>query len=199
MWAGECEEYVMTDPEAQSSRVARGTARDRLLNAAEELFAKHGIAGTGTRAIAEHAGTSAGAFFYHFPSKDALVLALITERDPDDHMSEVLARHEDPADALRAVAASMVEMVADQRDTLLLVIRQEGPVPQDSLEDRLATAIETLGSYLYEHLAGISRTQAMAMADTFLTALILPEVLIPSPDPQERADAIVAMLLHGWT
>ena len=187
-----------TDTGDHAARVERGTARQRLLDAAEDLFAEHGIAATSTRAIAERAGTSAGAFFYHFPSKEALVMAVLTEKRPHDHMVEILTRHDDPAEALRAVAVDILEMVDSQRGTLLLVIRGEGPVPQDLLEERLSGAISSLTEYLHKRLPDISIEDASTLAETFLQSIILAEVLLPSQDPHTRADRIIGVLLHGW-
>jgi AcrR family transcriptional regulator len=47
--------------------------RERLLQAATELFYRHGIRAVGVEAIAEAAGTNKMTLYRHFPSKDALV------------------------------------------------------------------------------------------------------------------------------
>lgn len=51
--------------------------RARLLQAAVECFAQHGYDGTGVAEICEHAGVSKGAFYHHFPTKQAVFLALL--------------------------------------------------------------------------------------------------------------------------
>ena len=65
----------------------RAQTRDRLLDAAEELFVANGIGDTSIEQIAETAGYSRGAFYSNFDDKDALVLALI-ERHQDRSMVE---------------------------------------------------------------------------------------------------------------
>lgn len=50
----------------------REQTRDRIVEAAVEVFASHGFDGAGTRAIAEVAGVTQGLLTYHFPSKDEL-------------------------------------------------------------------------------------------------------------------------------
>jgi AcrR family transcriptional regulator len=53
-------------------------ARDALLNAAEELFAVHGIDAVSNRRIVEHAGAANhSAVTYHFGGRDGLLRALI--------------------------------------------------------------------------------------------------------------------------
>lgn len=49
--------------------------RERILEAAEELFYANGIRGVGVEAIAEQAGTNKMALYRHFESKDELVAA----------------------------------------------------------------------------------------------------------------------------
>ena len=51
--------------------------RERILKAAEESFARDGYDATGVAGICEQAGVTKGAFYHHFPSKQALFLALL--------------------------------------------------------------------------------------------------------------------------
>ncbi len=51
--------------------------RERILAAAEECFARQGYDATGVAEICERAGVSKGAFFYHFPTKQAVFLELL--------------------------------------------------------------------------------------------------------------------------
>lgn len=59
------------------------TTKDRILNAAERLFAHHGIEATSLRNITTEAGVNLAAVNYHFQSKEALLHAVIARRlDP---------------------------------------------------------------------------------------------------------------------
>lgn len=53
----------------------RGTARRRLLDAAVDVIRSKGLAGTTVDDLCAAAGVSKGAFFHHFPSKEALAVA----------------------------------------------------------------------------------------------------------------------------
>lgn len=57
--------------------------RDRILDAAEELFAHEGFEATPTSRIAEEAGVAKGLLFYYFPRKADLLQALLEERLPE--------------------------------------------------------------------------------------------------------------------
>jgi AcrR family transcriptional regulator len=54
--------------------------RETLLDAAESLFAEHGIQAASLRAITQQAGANLAAVHYHFGSKEALVRAVFSRR-----------------------------------------------------------------------------------------------------------------------
>ncbi|MAK63007.1 MAG: TetR family transcriptional regulator [Ponticaulis sp.] len=79
----------------------RGTAREKLLNAAIKLVRTHGYAGTSLDDLCEEAGVSKGAFFHHFKSKDDL--AQMAAQFWDERTGTLFAsadyhKHTDPLD-----------------------------------------------------------------------------------------------------
>ncbi|MEV8127702.1 helix-turn-helix domain-containing protein [Streptomyces sp. NPDC085944] len=63
----------MTSTVARPGRVAKLPPRERILDAAEELFQREGIQRVGVQAVAEKAETTKMAIYRHFETKDALV------------------------------------------------------------------------------------------------------------------------------
>ena len=60
----------MTKAELHHVDTAHSAAtHDRILDAAERLFAEHGVAGTSVRAITDQAQVNVAAVNYHFGSK----------------------------------------------------------------------------------------------------------------------------------
>lgn len=55
-------------------------ARDKILDAAERVFAADGYSGAGMKAIAIEAGVAQGSLHYHFDTKDGLYAAVIERR-----------------------------------------------------------------------------------------------------------------------
>lgn len=56
-------------------------ARDRILDTAYELFSRHGIRAVGVDRIVAESGVAKMSLYRHFPSKDALVLTFLQERE----------------------------------------------------------------------------------------------------------------------
>jgi TetR/AcrR family transcriptional repressor of nem operon len=74
-------------------------SRERILSAAADLFGRRGIAATGLDSVMAAAGLTAGGFYGHFPSKDALIAAAVGKAGERAH-----ARWIAPFDALRGRA-----------------------------------------------------------------------------------------------
>jgi AcrR family transcriptional regulator len=60
---------------------ARPTARERILETAYELFARHGIQAIGVDEIIRQAGVAKATFYNHFASKNDLVLEFLNLRE----------------------------------------------------------------------------------------------------------------------
>ena len=87
---------------------ARAT-RARILDAALDLFARQGFAGTSTRQIASAVGVSESGIYAHFPSKRAIYDTLLAEAGPNaviaalDTAGSELERAAEPAARLRSL------------------------------------------------------------------------------------------------
>lgn len=56
-------------------------ARERILDSAYELFSHHGVRAVGIDEVIRHADVAKATLYRHFPSKDALVLAFLEQRE----------------------------------------------------------------------------------------------------------------------
>ena len=73
-------------------RTARGErTRERILEAATEVFARRGLHGTRVSDIAEQAGIAYGLVYHHFRNKDEILAAIYQERWGDyvDYLTEL--------------------------------------------------------------------------------------------------------------
>jgi AcrR family transcriptional regulator len=60
--------------------VVQGSVRERLIEAASELFYAYGLRAVSVDKVIDRAGTTKVTFYRHFPSKDELVVAYLEQR-----------------------------------------------------------------------------------------------------------------------
>src|SRR3984893_11055913 len=83
------------------------SARERILDAAYELFSRRGILAVGVNEVTERAGVATATLYRHFPSKDKLVLAFLDLREQrwtkDFIEAEAMRRGSNPEEQLLAI------------------------------------------------------------------------------------------------
>ncbi len=159
-----------TAPSAPRERAARGGARTRLLSAALDLIRRNGLTATSVDDLCAAAAVTKGAFFHHFPSKEALAVAAA------EHWSHVTGALFDAADYHRhATAAARVLAYLDLRADLVRgepdparfsclagTMVQEAYATSSAVRDACAASIfghaATLEPDLAEALADAGRT-----------------------------------------
>jgi AcrR family transcriptional regulator len=91
---------------------AAGTRRNLLL-AAAEVFDRHGFAGARLQEVCAGANVTKGALYCHFPSKEALAVALVEQQSLLWHelKDEMLDRHACPVQALVDLSYAFADRV----------------------------------------------------------------------------------------
>ncbi|MEX5262842.1 MULTISPECIES: TetR/AcrR family transcriptional regulator [Kocuria] len=119
---------------------AKAQRRQDLLAASATLFAERGFAGVSIDDIGAAAGVSGPAVYRHFPSKQAVLGAILLEVSHDllDRGREAVARSPDPARRLRALISFQVEF-ALHRPAVIVV--QDRELPNLTEEDRRAVRV----------------------------------------------------------
>jgi AcrR family transcriptional regulator len=86
--------------------------REALLDAAECVLFEHGTQALTLAAVAERAGVSKGGLLYHFPTKEALIKAMVTR--VIDEFDDLVAGHDDgsPGSYTRAYVEATFEVLA---------------------------------------------------------------------------------------
>jgi AcrR family transcriptional regulator len=110
----------------------KSITQERILDAAEALFARQGILATSLRSITTRAGVNAAAIHYHFGSKQALVSAILRRR-----------------------IAPLSEERIRRLDQLTSRYRSEA-IPADLLVEAFVTPSATIGRELRDELARLA-------------------------------------------
>jgi AcrR family transcriptional regulator len=112
------------------------SARERVLFAAVELFARQGYDGTSVTQVINQAGVAKGGFYHHFASKEALLYEvygdLITRQLAS--MDAILAGKAPPAETLRALILDLVESTAASAPQALVFWREQHKLGDERTE-----------------------------------------------------------------
>ena len=197
------------------------STKDRILHAAEELFAQHGFASTSLRQVTSRADVNIAAVNYHFGSKENLVNEVFRRR-MDDMSRERLAALQKATEAypgeLEPILAAFVEpalaMAQDRHGggAFIRVIARAYAESNDSLRKflsdqyghvlrefakALATCMPGLGKEaLYWRLDFLSGALTYAMADFGL--IKRPSGVSEATHRQRAAKALIHFAAAGF-
>ena len=188
---------IATVEPSRARKVRRGPlTRKQILDASLKLFSEKGFARTSVRDIAQAAGITDAAIYYHFASKRDLFEALLDERGFTAAL-ENLERAEiniGPQEAIPAIAVGALEFIYANRDlmkVLMLEAMAQDPVATEEyriLRERWERAEARILHHYAEH--GQLRTEAIddlanqlcvTVLGAFSDFLMMP-ALVPSPD-----------------
>src|SRR5215468_841029 len=95
----------------------KDATRQRLLDAAEEVFAEKGYHGAGVEDIVRASDSSKGGFYFHFPNKQAIFLALIDALVPRlaAAVDRAIAAEPDPVGQLDAALRTVLDTFSRHR------------------------------------------------------------------------------------
>ena len=131
-------------PASQGLRADARRNRERILAAAEVVFAEKG-ASASTEEVARRAGVAIGTIFRHFPTKEALLQALIGDLVTRlDEEVRALVREGDPATGLFSFFSSMVEQSAAKKTIVDLLAAAGINLPVAKPVQALRESIEAL-------------------------------------------------------
>ncbi len=137
----------------RASATAEQSTRDKILDAAEALFARRGYSGVGLSEIAEATGLGKSSLFHHFLNKSQLYAAVTSRilRRIEERLVRSLAAGGDPVARLERWLDDVVDLLADHPTWARMLLRslfEDDDLPGDTpeeLEGRQAIS-EMLGS-----------------------------------------------------
>lgn len=120
---------MVTDVGEREPTQRRERTRQRLMDAAAQLFAEVGLEGASVEAICERAGYTRGAFYSNFETKDELFLELagrVARQQVDlvkDRVQELVSSEREGAPVLSPIeiVQRVLEVSGDGRATILLM------------------------------------------------------------------------------
>ena len=131
------------------------TAKQRLLQAADELFYNEGIHAVGIDRVIAHAGVAKGSLYYSFAGKDDLVRGYLTERHGKwaDRVSAGIEAHTDPRERILAVYDVLGAVFAEPDYRGCAFMNALAEAAPDSVEAQAATTYRAWVRTLFLGLA----------------------------------------------
>jgi TetR/AcrR family transcriptional regulator len=189
---------------------------ERILAAAESLFAEHGFDAVSMSAIGEAAGVSKANVFHHFISKNDLYLAVLRNacRDATQHLDDLGNDQEALAERLPQFARAHLENLLEHGQVARLMLREllsDNPRHGQELAEQVYG--EKFSRFVAILRAGQQAGELRADIDPAMVATILiganvfyfesraalrhfPEVTF-SQQPERYSTMLADILLHG--
>lgn len=190
----------------QRVRPRREDVRDRILDAALEVFAAAGFAGATIDAIGQAAGFTKGAVYSNFGSKDELFLALL-DRQFEQRGAVIAGAFGSGAGDLtattQAVSRSMLDSIHAQRAYHLVYLEYwlravRDPQLRDQLVERSRVAAEHAVQVVAQAGPTLTGRQLAGLAKLFLaltTGIAMEEILQPGSITVEGLERLLTALL----
>ena len=184
---------------ARKPRSDRARNRTHILDVAEQFFAEQGVGGS-LDAIAKRAGVGPGTLDRHFPTREALLAALLEARDQElgERCTHIREQRLDPATALQQWLSALSEYAnafSGLPEPLRIALSEE--------DSPLAITCEGFVSVTDEFLAAAQQAGVVEPwvrgRDLFLGVLATAWVAGAALADQSSAQALQTMLRSGWT
>jgi AcrR family transcriptional regulator len=187
---------------SQMRRTVRETVRLAILDAAEELIARHGLHGAALVQIARRAGVAVGTLYNYFTDRDALIRALFETRRAT-FRPRLLAAIDAGLDLpfeprLRRFVRDLFEAFEAHRSFLKVAIENEHLKPSTSTapQDIAAGVRDILAAGVREG-AIPADTDLLALAITGTIKAVVVQRIQAGSELVRDADAIVDFVLDG--
>jgi AcrR family transcriptional regulator len=188
----------------------RGTARERLLDAAARVFAERGYRGASVEDVAAEAGVTKGALYWNFKSKEDVLFALLEERV--DQRVQALIEHAEAAagdDTITVLVSQVMSEVMDQERQMLLLTHEYWSLAardpalnvryvarQRAFRDAVARAVAAYASTTRVPLTMTAAKLATALV-SLANGLAMERMADPESVPDELLGEILALIYDG--
>ncbi|GAA0953056.1 TetR/AcrR family transcriptional regulator [Actinocorallia libanotica] len=157
-----------------------GTARDRLLAAAAELFSRHGVSGTSLQMIADELGVTKAAVYHQFQSKEDIVWAVVTPvLDRLAEVAETAESRRSRAERVETLLSGLVDAAVSNRR--LMSVLQSDPAVLQLL--RLHSTLSPLEERITRLLVGPEPTDEALVCAAMVSGGLMATGIDPRLQP----------------
>ncbi len=201
---------AVPSPQAEPAPLspAKEAARDRILDAALDVFAGKGYHDAGVEEIAKASAISKGAVYLHFPNKRGVFIALVDRLAGWllDRADRSIAEHDDPVAQLDAALQRVFGVFSEHRSLAKVLLIDMAGLGHE-FDPTFQDVHERIAGFIRRQLDAVVAAGATEPFDTevvarawfgALNAVITRWLLTGQPDPLESAlPTLRAMLLRS--
>jgi TetR/AcrR family fatty acid metabolism transcriptional regulator len=130
-----------------------GDKRERILTAAERIFARRGFFAAKVSDVAKEAGVADGTIYRYFKSKDDLMISLFERpmQQVNEALREAVAGIDSPREQLRAFIKTYLQLVHDEPtavEVLTIELRQSSKFMKEYENPEFADFLRMLGGII---------------------------------------------------
>ena len=198
-----CRKKTMNNITTESSK----STRDRILDAALQIFSNKGYHDTKLDEIADESHTSKGAIYFHFPNKERLFLALVDQFADllERRITEAILKEKEGVDRVRAALEACLETFGRYRlPAKILLVQAVGlgnvfEKKRSEINDRFANLIRI---YLDEAIAigDLDPVDTEVVSYAWMGAIygiVIRWVYTGEPEPQRILSTLIPVLLKS--
>jgi AcrR family transcriptional regulator len=184
-------------------RTVRETVRVAILDAAEQLIAKHGLHDAALAQIAKRAGVAVGTLYNYFTDRDALIRGLFESRRATFRPRLLAAINAGKELAfeprLRGFVRGVFDAFESHRSFLKLAIENEHLKPSGSTtpQDLLAGVRDLVAAGVRDGVIAAEKAELLPLVITAMIKSIAVHRIQAGGELAGDADAIVEILLDG--
>jgi AcrR family transcriptional regulator len=181
----------------------RRTARQRILDAADDLFYNEGIHTVGIDRVIAHAGVAKGSLYYSFTGKDALVHEYLTNRHGKwaERVTAGIEAHTDPRERILAVYDVLGTLFAQPDYRGCAFMNAAAEAAPDSAEDQAAIVFRAWVHNLFLNLATATDVaDPQQLADTLVLlydGAVTTAQMDKTPQPAHTARRTAELILDN--
>ena len=193
-----------------NSRIPAADRKSSIIQSAAAIFSEHGFSGTKTREVAARAGVSEALIFQHFPSKEDLYTAILTEQSPVPELLDrlkTLAKERNDVAIFTSIAEIVVGGAPDSNLMRLILFSalENHELSDLFFQNHIQRFYDVLAAYIAQRIQdGVFRpVPPLVAARAFMGILIyhrLLAVLFRAPLDQEPKDIVqtfVTVFMNG--
>lgn len=179
----------MPDPDARTAT--------RILDVALELFTEQGYEGTSLREVAKRLNLSTPALYYHYTSKDHLLISLVGPAlDRTDELVDRSRSAANSTDARRALLGAYLDLLLDCRDLFRFLGRDVGALNREGIGARIQEQERKLRTLL---VGARAKERAHVRAAAAIGSLRYPVIQLPGIDLRPEREALIDAAMAALT